>query len=108
MTTAVPLGVEKSKQRKQIEAAIRDVLMNNWDPIGIKNEPACRDEYDSYIGTVYRLLTSRASTEQIAAHLANVQTTMMGLLAPANQCLPVAEKLAAVGVQLSAPSDGRA
>jgi hypothetical protein len=64
---------------RQIEDAIKQVLMHDWDPIGIADEPACGDEYDSYIGGIYHLLASGADDMQISSHLAAVQTEMMGL-----------------------------
>jgi len=59
---------EKSDSRR-IRGEIRRVLLNFWDPIGIKNEPMAQDEYDSYIGGVYDLLKKSCTDEELAAHL---------------------------------------
>jgi len=48
---------------------IRRVLLNVWDPIGIRDEENAKDEYDSYIGDVFRLLVSGASDEAMQDHL---------------------------------------
>jgi len=32
---------------KLIQSKIREVLMQQWDPIGIRVEPHCADEYDA-------------------------------------------------------------
>jgi hypothetical protein len=81
--------------------AIRDVLMSDWDPIGVRDVPEAQDEYDGYVGGVYRLLASRAEAERIAAHLTYVETTMMGLASiPPHQRLAVAERLRAIDVSL--------
>ncbi len=37
--------IEKYESRR-IRVAIRHALMDVWDPIGIKDEPNARDEYD--------------------------------------------------------------
>lgn len=34
---------------------ICEVLLNHWDPIGIKDVPECQDEYDSYADVIYIL-----------------------------------------------------
>ncbi len=47
------------KQRaREIQDSIRQVLLHDWDPIGVADEPAAQDEYDAYVGGVYRLLAS--------------------------------------------------
>jgi hypothetical protein len=88
-----------SRQRsREIEDAIRQVLMRDWDPIGIADEPACADEYDSYIGGVYHLLASGADEARIASHLATVQTEMMGLPKQAVFLMDVAQRLREIDV----------
>ena len=39
--------------------------MKNWDQIGIAGEPGAQDEFDGYIGGVYRFLANGASDKQI-------------------------------------------
>ena len=41
-----------------------------------------QDEYDSYVGGVYRLLASGASQDQVVEHLRQIETTRMGLSVP--------------------------
>jgi hypothetical protein len=90
-----------SRQRsREIEDAIRQVLMRDWDPIGIADEPACADEYDSYIGGVYHLLASGADETRIASHLAAVQTEMMGLPKQAAFLMDVAGRLREIDVSI--------
>jgi len=72
--------IEKHESRR-IGAAIRYVLMDVWDPIGVKNEPNAQDEYDGYLGGVYKLLVSGVSDEQIQDHLWRIVTERMGLRA---------------------------
>jgi hypothetical protein len=70
--------IEKYESRR-IRVAIRHVLMEVWDPIGIKNEPGAQNEYDAYLGGVYELLVSGASDEEIQDHLWRIVTERMGL-----------------------------
>jgi hypothetical protein len=70
--------IEKYESRR-IRVAIRHILMNVWDPIGVKDEPNAQHEYDGYLGGVYELLVSGASDESIADHLWRIATERMGL-----------------------------
>jgi hypothetical protein len=65
-----------------IQMEIRRVLLEVWDPIGIKDEPNARDEYDSYSGGILKLLKSGASDDEISRHLHRIVTKDMGLNAP--------------------------
>ena len=58
------------------------------------------DEYDSYVGGVYRLLASGASANQIIEYLFEIQTTRMGLAANREGLKDVAEKLTNLEVSL--------
>ena len=73
--------IEKYESRR-IRVEIRNVLMDVWDPIGIKNVGAARDEYDGYIGNVYGLLTRGATDEEIAAELLRIERERMELPHP--------------------------
>ena len=92
---------DKERRSKKIMEDIRQILLHQWDPIGIKDEPNAQDEYDSYVGGVYRLLASHASAEEIAKHLAVIETGQMGLGRGQRQdLLPVAQRLVALNIQL--------
>lgn len=66
------------EESRRIRVAIRHVLLQTWDPIGIRDEPNAQDEYDMYIGDVYELLLDGASDEKIAEYLLWVATERMG------------------------------
>ena len=87
--------IEKEESRR-IQREIREVLMKVWDPIGIKDEPACADEYDSYIGAVLRLLMRREDDEAIARHLAEIANDRMGMSATKNNMLPTVRALRSI------------
>jgi hypothetical protein len=86
----------------EISEAIRQVLVRDWDPIGVMDDPEWpRDEYDSYIGEIYRYLARGESAEFIARHLCFVEEKLMGLgRVPESYRLPVAIKLRAISVAL--------
>jgi hypothetical protein len=63
-------------------ATIRNILMSEWDPIGVNDTPEAADEYDGYIGDIFELLAAHASSRKIAAYLQDVETEGMGWLMP--------------------------
>jgi hypothetical protein len=74
-------GMIEKYESRRIRVAIRHVLMDVWDPIGVKDEPNAQDEYDGYLGGVYELLVSGASDDNIAEHLWRIVTERMELSA---------------------------
>ena len=91
----------QAERARQIQERIRQVLLHDWDPIGVRDVPEAQDEYDSYVGGVYRLLASGGSEEQIIDHLWHIEPDAMGLSAPDRAKLaPVARKLRALDVKL--------
>jgi len=59
--------------------AIHDVLINEWDPIGVNDAPEAQDEYDDYIPAVFQLITDGARDEVIANHLEHIARDLIGL-----------------------------
>jgi hypothetical protein len=66
----------------RIMAEIRNVFMDVWDPIGVKDLGAPRDEYDGYIGTIYGLLRQGTTDKEISAELLRIEREQMGLSQP--------------------------
>ena len=68
-------------ERERVGLGIQDrigrILYEHWDPLVVRGS-APSDEYDSYIGGVYRLLASGASSEQVAEHLAEIERDALG------------------------------
>ena len=62
-----------------IRSQIRKVLLNVWDPIGVKNEPNAQDEYDGYVGEIYDLLVKKATDREITDRLLYIVQETMGL-----------------------------
>ena len=72
-----------------IQDQIRKILLEEWDPIGIRNEPGAQDEYDSYVGPLHTLLLGGAPPSKVADHLAHIEDAEMGLPISAEKRLPV-------------------
>jgi hypothetical protein len=60
-------------------AGIRRILMDEWDPIGVKGIPEAADEYDSYGGGVARMLREGTTRDELAAYLTDIRENRMGL-----------------------------
>jgi hypothetical protein len=69
---------ERERRGREIQERIGTILYEDWDPLDLRGV-APSDEYDSYIGGVYRLLASGASCEQVAEHLAELERGPFGL-----------------------------
>jgi hypothetical protein len=95
------MASDKQQRARGIQEAIREILLRDWDPIGINDVPEANDEYDSYVGGVYRLLASQCSADQLIDHLFVIETQTMGLSVPERERLrPVANKLLGLNVSL--------
>jgi hypothetical protein len=70
--------VEK-KESRRIQSEIRRLLMERWDPIGISDQPACWDEYDSYIGGALKLLSENGSDKELAEYFRRIARERMEL-----------------------------
>jgi len=79
---------------------IHDVLWNDWDPIGT-HDYGPDDEYDSYIGGIYRILSNAPDEHKLLDHLHLLETNTMGLT-PRDKTflLPVVKKLLDIDVSL--------
>jgi len=64
---------------RRIMAEICRVLWEQWDPIGVNDEPDAFGEYDGYAGSLYGLLLRDASEEEIDQQLYTYETDNMGL-----------------------------
>ncbi|MER8634481.1 hypothetical protein NKH55_32925 [Mesorhizobium opportunistum] len=59
---------------------VRDVLLRDWDPIGISGIPEAKDEYDDYADVVLAMLINEnATAEDIAGYLFKIATEDMAL-----------------------------
>jgi hypothetical protein len=73
------LDMSEEEERSRLWYAVRHILMSEWDPIGVSDTPEAADEYDGYLGAVCDLLGRKASQNEIAAYLREIETQRMGL-----------------------------
>lgn len=58
---------------------IQHVLLKEWDPIGIQEEPLAQKEYDAYVPTLVALVAQRATEKEIFGHLWLIETRRLEL-----------------------------
>lgn len=71
---------------------IRTILLNDWDPIDVGDNPNLSDEYDAYLPDLTKLVTDGASGDEIAEYLKTVEETL-GLKLPTERRRRAAEAL---------------
>lgn len=65
---------------RRYRASIREVLMREWDPIGVRDIGEAQDEYDSYVEDIHVMLAcDGTSIDDLAHHLAEIVAHGMGL-----------------------------
>jgi hypothetical protein len=79
-----------------IETPIKKILMENWDPIGVKDEPEAQSEYDSYAMQVLGLLYQKVSEDDLAEYLNSIVENHMGLKSDPRLTQLTVEKLVAL------------
>ena len=62
-----------------ILSEIQRVLWEQWDPIGVNDEPRAFGEYNRYADSIYELLIRGASDDEIAQQLHTYETVNMEL-----------------------------
>src|SRR5689334_11887491 len=58
---------------------LRQILMDEWDPIHVAGVPQAADEYDRYHGQIAERLRAEATAEEIAEYLIWVEEDQMRL-----------------------------
>ncbi|HVK79367.1 MAG TPA: hypothetical protein VM915_02035 [Verrucomicrobiae bacterium] len=82
---------------KQDFFAVRDVLTEVWNPVGVGGLPA--DEYDSYVWPIVRLLRENPDDATLAAHLITLERDYFARNIEAPQLAPVIKALRALGIE---------
>jgi len=61
------------QRREYIEQSIGQLLLEQWDPLGVHDEPDRKYEYTPYAHELYTLLARGASDVQITRHLHRIE-----------------------------------
>jgi hypothetical protein len=99
--------VENSKARyrahaKQYHESIHRILLHEWDPIGVAEEPEAQDEYDNYIPKIHGMLLRHEPRDKLRDHLWWLETEHIGLCGSRSRTYKVADLLIALREQIEA------
>jgi len=75
---------------------VKLILMQDWDPIGIRAVPQALDEYDGYARPIAAMLATKISVSDLSKHLLEIEIKSMGLAGNWERALGVAQKLRAL------------
>jgi hypothetical protein len=93
----------RGRTARELQRQIGDVLLRNWDPLGVADHPEAEGEYEAYVGPVYRMLADGATDREIAEHLVRLETEALGFEdSHWRMLVPVARKLRKLYVRLTA------
>jgi hypothetical protein len=67
-------------QASHLQTAIKLALINQWDPIGVKDIPEASNEYDGYVPTIYNMLIQKKTKKDLFDYLWQVETEHMSLI----------------------------
>ena len=73
---------DSNELRKRVD----EVLFYVWDPIGVRDEPFARAEYQSYVPGVLKLVEENRSIRKISDHLSTIIRVSMGLSPSKDRC----------------------
>jgi hypothetical protein len=85
---------------RRMHAAIKEVLLNEWDPIGVKEIAEAQDEYDGYVPTIYKMLIQQRTEQEIFDYLWWAETDHMGLAGNRQATEAFAERLVSLASDL--------
>jgi len=60
------------------EQQVREILLKEWDPLIVGDNPHLMDEYDDLIPGILRLLDTHCTAEQLGQHLASIDVKWGG------------------------------
>lgn len=64
---------------KFLDNKIDQLLLDKWDPIGIRSTPEAQDEYTSYTAPILEIISNSCTPNQLAEYLWYIETEFMGL-----------------------------
>jgi hypothetical protein len=96
----VSKGAGKKNRGLEIQAAIRDVLFTQWNPISLADD-RIGEEYDAYIAPLYRILVTSRDQELIIDTLMRIERDEIGtIFSDSNKLRSVANSLLGLKVTL--------
>ena len=89
----------RKARAREIQQEISQILFECWDPIGL-NDVLPRDEYDAYVGMVYRALFNGKRELGIVRLLTEIEDSHIGLRASYAEKQEAAKLLCSLNIRL--------
>jgi hypothetical protein len=93
-----------SVKQKTLWKNVDKILWEDWDPIGMRGSGP-RDEYSSYVPSIFKLLIENRPADVIAEKLCQIESDEMGMKSNKEYNMPVAEKLITALTEFKASPD---
>ena len=84
---------EHLEDATNLQQTIKEILLREWDPIGIQAIPEANSEYDAYVATLYKLIVSQKPSHEIESYLWWAETEHMGLIGDQQKTKFITKKL---------------
>jgi hypothetical protein len=95
---------ERLDRARLYHEAIHEILLREWDPIGVAGEPGAQDEYDSYIHEIHGILIRHEPRHRLVDHLWWIETEHMGLFGDRSRTEAVTDRLIRLREEIEAGS----
>lgn len=97
VVTVIPGAPKKiSRSNNSLEVDVRNILLQDWDPIGVGDMPEAQDEYDLYVEDICKLLRAGQTSSNVYGFLRWIEIERMGLDGNESLTQQIAKKLVAL------------
>jgi len=90
------MGHKLPPDQLELYKRIDEILFYKWDPIGISDSDWPRDEYQSYLPSVFGMVLASEKPDKIADFLGKIATENMGLGASLEHDNTIAELMLSI------------
>lgn len=88
---------------RRYHEAIRDILLHEWDPIGVADySPDADDEYDGYVHEIHGMLIRHEPRHRLVDHLWWIESEHMALCGNRSRTETVADRLVGLREEIEA------
>jgi hypothetical protein len=90
--------MDRKQELRATLPALREILLREWDPIGVRDEPAARGEYDQDALALFGMIANGATDAELEAYLATTEQEI-GLREPVQSHATIVRSLRSLGIR---------
>ncbi|WPB56295.1 hypothetical protein [Xylophilus sp. GOD-11R] len=87
------------KKSQSLFYKIKDILFQDWDPIGINRTEGAENEYDGYIPNLSAILCKENASLELVQYLRWIEEERMGLEFNEPAALEIVQKILALKIE---------